>query len=183
MAALRLFVAVWPPAAVIHALGSVPTGEGRRTPPERLHVTMRFLGDVAGDAVPALAEALGSAIATQVRAPVVAALGPTTATFGRSVLHVPVVGLDGLADVVAAGCRGFGAADADRPFAGHLTLARGRRDRHSRDGDLRRVAGAAVPAAAREPWPVEEATLVCSRPGAGGVRYDLLTHFPLPRGA
>jgi RNA 2',3'-cyclic 3'-phosphodiesterase len=60
----RLFLALWPPAGVnteLQALAqawSWPT-QARRTPPERLHVTLHFLGAVARTRVPALREALG----------------------------------------------------------------------------------------------------------------------------
>jgi 2'-5' RNA ligase len=86
--------------------------------------------------------------------PAVAQLGPTAATFGRGVLHVPVAGLEALAAVVDP--------SPERPFVGHLTVRRGR--------DVRSWAGLPVPPAARVPWPVTEVTLVRS---AGG-RYEVV---------
>lgn len=171
----RLFVAVWPPPSVVAALADVPVGTGRRTDGDRLHTTVRFLGAVAEHAVPALGEALGVAAAVDAAA---ARLGPATATFGRHVLHVPVMGLDRLAAAVSralsapAGAQAF--AGDDRPFAGHLTIARSRSRNRSPGEDLRAVAGAAVPDEAQAPWEVAEVTLVAS---AGG-RYDVLGRFP-----
>ena len=105
-----------------------------RVVPERLHVTLRFLGKAPFEGWPA---ALPGAVAH---------LGPATAAFGRGVLHVPVSGLEGLAAVVDPA--------PERPFVGHLTLGRGR--------DVRPWVGAPVPAAAQVAWPVTEVTLVAS---------------------
>jgi 2'-5' RNA ligase len=127
-----------------------------RTAPERLHVTLRFLGEV-----PASSWTWPVSAGAGVVGPVVARLGAATATFGRrsSVLHVPVAGLEGLAAVVDP-------APA-RPFTGHLTVRRGR--------DVGSLAGAAVPEAARTPWPVDEVTLVVS----SGGRYEVVSRLPL----
>ena len=132
---------MWPPAEVVAAVA--PLG---RVAPERLHVTLRFLGADRFEGWPAV---LPGAVAQ---------LGSVTATFGRTVLHVPVAGLEALAAAVAG-------PDPGRPFVGHLTLARARRRE-----DLRRSAGQPVPAAACVPWPVTEVTLVASVAG----RYEVL---------
>ena len=136
---VRRFLAVWPPAPVVEALAPLA-----RVRAEKLHVTLRFLGEAAFDV-----EACRAA-----RLP--------TATFGRRVLHVPVSGLEALAAAVDP--------QPERPFSGHLTLARSRRGE-----DLRPRAGVAVPAEAQVPWPVAEVTLVAS---AGG-HYEVLERFPM----
>jgi len=59
----------------------------------------------------------------------------------------------------------------DRPFHGHLTLARSR----SRKGDLRPMRG--TPLAAR--WTVTELTLVASTPGREGSRYEVMSSLAL----
>lgn len=166
---MRLFVAVWPPAQVAAALAQIPIPDVRRVAVERLHVTLRFLGSVEDGEVPALVAALRSGVLLD--SPVVASLGPATATFGRHVLHVPVHGLERAAEGVARACRGFGEPAEDRPFVGHLTLARSRRG----GPDLRASAGTPVPALAQEPWPVGEVTLVRS---AGG-SYEVLERLPV----
>lgn len=60
---LRLFLGLWPPAPVLAALEAHASAwhwpaSARRTPPERLHVTLHFLGEVAGDRLPHLRQAL-----------------------------------------------------------------------------------------------------------------------------
>jgi 2'-5' RNA ligase len=144
---VRRFLAVWPPAPVVEALAPLA-----RVPAEKLHVTLRFLGDAPFDVDACRAVRLPAATAR---------LAATTATFGRRVLQVPVSGLDELAVAVDP--------QPERPFSGHLTLARSRRE------DLRPRAGVAVPAEAQVPWPVTEVTLVAS---AGG-RYEVLERFPV----
>lgn len=166
---MRLFVAIWPAGEVAAALAEIPLPGVRHIPVERLHVTLRFLGSMEVGEVPALVAALRSRVV--VESPVVASLGSATETFGRHVLHVPVRGLETVAAVVRSACNGLGEPAEDRPFAGHLTLARSRRG----GPDLRAVAGTPVPALAQEPWPVEEVTLVSS---AGGC-YEVLERFTL----
>lgn len=166
-----MFVAVWPPPSVVVDLDTSVAGlkEGqpaasplRWTKPEQWHVTLRFLGDADPDA------AVGAFRSVeQPGAPVVAELGPTTDRFGKRVLHVPVNGLTALASATVAATAGVGEAPEDRGFAGHLTLARAR----SRAGaDLSGLVG--HPMSAR--WEVAELTLVASRPGPDGARYEIL---------
>ena len=157
---MRLFVAVWPPEPVVGALSALarpPVPGVRWTTPAQWHVTLRFYGEVPDDAVPS-----SSLDRVAWPLPVEARLGPATACFGRSVLLVPVAGLEVLAEAVAD-------AGEDRPFSGHITLARSRSG-----GDLRRLAG--VPVAGE--WTVDEVTLVRSRTLPDGARYDVLARYP-----
>lgn len=116
----RLFLAVWPSEEASEALAGLPRPDlpgVRWTAPERLHVTMRFLGDCdEGDAVAALS-ALRLSSAEVV-------LGPAVERLGRSVLVVPARGLDDLAAEIIAATRHLGQPPPDRPFTGHLTVAR-----------------------------------------------------------
>ena len=116
----RLFVAVWPSREASVALAGLPRPNlagVRWTAPERLHVTMRFLGDCdEGDAVAALSGLRLS------RAEVI--LGPAVERLGRAVLVVPVRGLDELAAEIISATRHIGQPPPDRPFTGHLTVAR-----------------------------------------------------------
>ena len=116
----RLFVAVWPPREALDALDGLPRPDlpgVRWTAPERLHVTMRFLGDCdEGDAVAALSGLRLS------RAEVV--LGPAVERLGRAVLAVPARGLDDLAAEIISATRHVGQSPPDRPFTGHVTVAR-----------------------------------------------------------
>ena len=116
----RLFVAVWPSAEASEALAALPRPDlpgVRWTAPERLHVTMRFLGECdEGDAVAAL---------SGLRLPKVqVALGPAVERLGRTVLVVPARGLDDLAEEIISATRGIGRTPPDRPFTGHVTVAR-----------------------------------------------------------
>ena len=65
----------------------------------------------------------------------------------------------------------LGRPPEDRPFDGHLTLARARKAARV---DLRRLAGAPIEAA----WPVTEVCLVESRLSPAGARYEVVDRFP-----
>lgn len=130
------------------------------------HVTLAFFGEVDGALTDALASELGAA-ATALDGPVEAVLGPATRLLGRSVLAVPVAGLDVAASVVraAAGAVGVAAGEA-RPFHGHVSVARGR------GGRPVPVALSGVAVSAR--WRVEAIELVRSHLGPDGARYETL---------
>ena len=159
----RLFVAVWPSEealASVAALDRPPLRSVRWTGPEQWHVTLRFLGSVeASEAVDALS--------SMRHPPVSARLGSATGRFGRAVLHVPVDGLESLAAAVVSVTAEVGRPVEDRPFHGHLTLARSRERRGSRE--LVDLAGAPVTPVA---WEVTSVDLVESHlgHGAGAVR-------------
>ena len=98
-----------------------PAIDGLRwTKPERLHITLRFLGQCdEAETVAALAsEDLPAARV---------ALRPRVKRLGRGVLMIPAQGLDDLAAVVEAAIARLGRPPADHPFAGHLTVARFKR--------------------------------------------------------
>jgi len=165
---LRLFVGLWPTAEVIKVLDGMARPDHpstRWTGPGQWHVTLRFLGDVAEDEVPALAAALTTVGASAARQ---AKLGPATERLGRNLLVVPVAGVDDLADAVVEATAAFGPAP-DRAFRGHLTLARGRRDLPSH------LAGQQVEAS----WRVTEVCLVRSHLGSSGSRYETIATVPL----
>ncbi|MCY4665631.1 MAG: RNA 2',3'-cyclic phosphodiesterase [Acidimicrobiaceae bacterium] len=119
----RLFVAVWPPDEVLRELAGMPRPaiDGLRwTRPERLHITLRFLGQCdEAETVAALAAAdLPAARAT---------LGPRAKRLGRGVLMIPAQGLENLASAVETAIARLGLPPADHPFTGHLTVARFKR--------------------------------------------------------
>jgi len=161
----RLFVAVWPPAPVLDLIeGLHRTGRARWTRREQWHVTLRFLGDAdPGEAAAALEDLDAS--------PSEAVLGPAVRRLGRGVVQVPVAGLDDLAAAVIAVTAGIGRPPDDRPFRGHLTLAR--------------VDGPVPPGVLGQPvaarFPVEEVALVASHLGDGPARYDTVHRVPLGR--
>jgi 2'-5' RNA ligase len=172
--AVRLFVAVHPPPEVLDALAALPRTERpgvRWTTREQWHVTLRFLGEV-DDHAP-VAEAVAAAVAPL--APVDAVAGPEVTTLGPGVVCVPVAGLDDVAAAVVRATAGVGQPPGDRPFRGHLTLARVRRG----SGNPRRLAGAPFSAT----WRTTSVEVVRSRLHPAGARYDVLASAPLGGGA
>jgi 2'-5' RNA ligase len=161
-----LFVAVWPPAGVLDRIEVLPRGEDgwRWTARPQWHVTVRFLGEADEDEVVA---ALG-----RVRAPVAEArLGPAVTVLGRGVLMVPVEGLDEVARTVTEATRAVGQPPDDRPFRGHLTLARWRGRGRGRSVLVgTELAGS---------FPVEELHLVRSTSGPEGSQYENVAALPL----
>jgi 2'-5' RNA ligase len=131
---MRLFVAVRPPEDVLAALAGLarPEHPGLRwSTRDQWHVTLRFLGDVDDP------DPVAAALVAAPLAPTEAVVGPEVVALNPRVLCVPVAGLDDLAAAVAAAdLPGVRRPPEDRPFRGHLTLARlgrGRRDRQGSD--------------------------------------------------
>jgi 2'-5' RNA ligase len=116
----RLFVAVWPPAAVVERLSVLDTDRPGLRPvaPHQLHITLRFLGDADPGAVQARLDEAAFAAST-------AELGPAVRRLGRDALVIPVTGLDTMAKTVGDAVGDLGKPAG--PFRGHLTLARLRR--------------------------------------------------------
>lgn len=166
----RLFVALWPSTEVIEVLDAPARPDHpsvRWTGPGQWHVTLRFVGEVAVDEVPALVGALAAVGSSPRRW---AAAGPATARLGRNVM-VPVAGVDDLARAAVAASGAFCAGPQDRPFTGHVTLARGR----GRSAGFSHLAGQPVEAS----WPVTEVALVRSHLGAASARYETIATIPL----
>ena len=119
-----MFVALWPPDDVVRELASMPRPavDGLRwTKPERLHVTLRFLGECD--------EAEAAAALRRVSfAPTLVTLGPTMQRLGRSVVMIPARGVDDLAAAVTEATSHLSQPPSKRRFTGHMTVARFRRD-------------------------------------------------------
>jgi 2'-5' RNA ligase len=170
----RLFVAVWPPASVVDHLRALerPGRPGVRwTSEDQWHVTLRFAGDVDDGGQLALRNALGQVAACV--APVDVRAGPVPQALGRTVWVLPVKGLEALAGTIGDTTRGVGQPPPDRPFRGHLTLARVRRPT-SLDS---------LPASPlTDRWTVTEVTLVRTELRAEGARYDVIDRWSLSAG-
>jgi 2'-5' RNA ligase len=172
----RLFVAVWPPPEVLDVVRALPRVERpgvRWTRPDQWHVTLRFLGSVDDAGVAAVAAALATAAAS-VRPPVEASLGSAVARLGRGVVCIDVAGLAAVAAAVVEATAGFGRPPEDRPFHGHLTLARVKPG----TGGVRSLGVSGTPVAA-PPWRVEAIDLVESQLHPHGARYRSVASFPL----
>ena len=166
-ATLRLFIGLWPPPVAHAAL--LANGDGwswpaqaRRTRPERLHVTVHFLGQVASDLLPALRHQLAVAwtgCELLLDRPVVWPGG--IAVLEASVVPQPLADLHG---ELAARLRGLGVPVEERRYRPHVTLAR-------------KASGARPPAStAPVCWRAGPGfALVQSRPGGRG--YETLQAF------
>lgn len=162
-------MAVVPPPALAAKLGSIerPERAGLRwTRSDQWHVTLRFLGAVdPDDLVGALARLVWAE-------PVVARAGPAPCALSRQVWTLPVAGLEGLAGAVASATASLQDPE-DRPFRGHLTLARARHP-----SALRGLPGPPL----AERWPVREVVAFRSELAAGGARHHILGRWPVGPG-
>jgi 2'-5' RNA ligase len=115
----RLFIAVQPPPEVVSAIDALPhpVEPGVRwEPPGLAHVTLRYLGN----ADPAL---VAERLAAELLPSATADVGPQVSRLGRSILCLPVRGVDDLAATVWHATDGLGQPPGQH-FAGHITLAR-----------------------------------------------------------
>lgn len=180
---MRLFVAVDVPETlkdaiqrqVVDALRSAVPGAGW-TRPEGRHLTLKFLGEVDPDRLPAIEEALGAEVGGH---------EPFRAAFDRvggfpslrrpRVLWVGIAQgaepMASLAGSVDAACASLGFQPEGRPFRGHLTLARFKVPKPLDD-----LPPVDVPA---ESFEVGEVVLFQSQLHPKGARYTALRKFPL----
>ncbi len=183
---MRLFLAVFPPAAVQRA--AFACIEALRRPgdgvswvkPENLHYTLRFLGELGEDGARRAGEAAGEA-AAQSRA-FAAALGGLGAFPDARRARVIWAGMSEGAEALvtlardldrALAKRGFGAAD--KPFSAHLTLGRVR----TPGTDWSAALAAQRVAAPQAGFGVERICVVESRLSPGGSIYTVRTAAPL----
>jgi RNA 2',3'-cyclic 3'-phosphodiesterase len=151
----------------------------------QLHLTLRFFADLPGDRVAAAEDAARAACA---------GFAPFTLEvrgLGRFPSHGPLrvvwaglgEGRDALVALASAlagelAGRGFPAGDADKPFAPHLTLARARDPRGSRDA-ARAVAALTPSTGAFGTQRVDALVLFRSDLGSGPPVHTALERFPL----
>ncbi len=171
---MRLFVAACPPERVLKTLAGLarPERAGLRwAPPYQWHVTLRFFGDTDVDQGVVAGQRVAEAAASGRTA--TAELGPALGSFGRNVLHVPVTGLEALAETLGRRTAEVGQPPRPPPFSGHITLARSR-------GRCRLDEFIGTPVA--DSWEVDEISLVASvsagRPGLPA-RHEVVATFPL----
>lgn len=187
--AARCFVAVKPPPFLVRALDALdrPEREGLRwTPADQWHVTLVFLAAADPAALVAALSGASRRPGWSGPEPVIARAGPRPEMLGGRAWVLPVAGLTHLAGAVAAAV-GPATAPAptpapgpagttmppvgpDRPFRGHLTLARARHPHV-----LRRLARPEVGAS----WRVEEVVAYRSELARDGARHHELGRWPL----
>jgi 2'-5' RNA ligase len=187
---LRLFVACELPPEVREALATVQRllqeqgAEGLRwVRPEGIHLTLKFLGEVAARRLEAIERSLAQAVREPFRLSV--QLGRLGSFGGSSGLRVVWMGLEGevealahLAGRVDRSLEPMGFRREQRPFAAHLTLARVKDDASPQD---RRRLFELVRALELPPLPgatLDAVSLMQSSLQPGGARYQCLARYP-----
>ncbi len=183
---MRLFVAADLPRELRDRLAAIQD-EGRSWPlpvrwvrPEGIHLTFKFLGEVAPDRLGAIRETLETARHT------VATFQLVTAGTGSFPDHgqpqVLWIGIGGdlesatrLQAAIESALVGIGFEPEDRPYRPHLTLGRVKGPPR---GEWRSAAAAGVPV----PFEVGDFVLFESRHSAAGVTYFPLQRFVLDGG-
>ncbi|MBF9068052.1 RNA 2',3'-cyclic phosphodiesterase [Streptacidiphilus fuscans] len=180
---MRLFLAVVPPDSVLQELDAavrplrrLPQGAGLRwTALETWHLTLAFLGHVDTEQLAALEPRLAH-VAHEHPAHTLRITGG--GRFGDRALWAGVGGetkvLHRVAEEVGDAARRSGIAVDDRPFRGHLTLARS----GSARADLRPFARELEEYEGTQ-WTAGSIHLIRSYLGAGPVRYETLQEWTL----
>lgn len=188
---MRLFTAVELPEAVRNdlAAGAAPgiarIRGARAVPPDRMHVTVRFLGSVD----PRLAARIRDDLRTAAAA-VPAGTALVRFSWGERLprrIRVYWAGIDDaggtlgrLETAVTRVLTPLGVPPESRPYRPHVTLARVRRERGARTPSLEAEASAVTAGA----WPavefaVRELVLFESRLRSDGAEYAAVARFPL----
>ena len=174
---MRAFVAVFPPPSVRHALieaaQTVPHAGFRLTAPQRVHLTLRFLGDLSPEALPRIAAALEPVREGQVPFDAVTTgFGVFPSACRARILWAGVgegaEGLRALAHAVETCLQPEGFAPEDRPFVPHITLGRASRPKPFEPAD------ATLPELR---FTVSRVDLVQSKHGTTGVAYSTLASY------
>lgn len=177
---IRAFAALALPEALRFDLMLVQAGLPlpRPVPPENLHLTLVFLGEIPETTLADVDAAFG-----KVRVPpfelALAGLGMFGGAKARSV-HAEVVASQPLLHLQSkaeTAARSAGVAVASRRFAPHVTLAR-LPERFAERGRLE-AAVAARSGYRAAPFPVEDFRLFRSWPGPAGSTYAELAVYPL----
>jgi 2'-5' RNA ligase len=163
-------------AAAQQALRAAAPESVRWVPPEKLHLTLKFLGAVACEGIPKLAAAAAARLAG--RGGFEVALGGFGAFPNARAARVVWIGVrEGSAELARLARRldaaavKVGVPRERRPYRAHLTLGRLR--------DPAPVPLERAPAVEIPPFRVEEVVLYESQPTAEGSRYVALARLPL----
>ena len=177
---LRLFFALWPSALERNAL-AIATGaavaqvDGQAVPASNLHVTLAFLGSVAGETFARLVEIGGMGDWPRVELDFERLeFWPKPKVLVAMASRTPVEGIE-IVDRLWQRIEALGIGRETRPWHPHLTLVR--RVRRPPPESLRISAGPpASPTAARFGLALVESTT-----HASGARYKALAEWPLGR--
>ncbi len=188
---LRLFVALEPPDPVRRRIAALQAAlrrdagphaaEVRWVVPERIHLTLQFLGSVPEERLPMVRDAVASAAAevAPLRLPVAGAGGFPSARRPRVVwagVGGDVAGVQALAAGLGGRLAPLGLPPDPRSFSPHVTLGRSREARGAPGlgGAIAAAAGAEAVA-----WLADELVLFRSHLEAGGARHEALARCPL----
>jgi len=169
---LRLFFALWPDAATRAAIADLALAiaqetRGRAPAPEKVHLTLAFLGSQPASLLPTL-QSRASSIEVPGFKLLLDQLGcwrqSGIAWLGASEVPPELITLY---DRIASACASLGLPKEDRPFAPHLTLAR-----RVTTPARRRLVQPVV-------WPVSSFALVASETHANGAIYRTLASWML----
>ena len=174
----RLFVAVDLPAAVRGHLSSIARGiDGRATPEDQIHVTIRFLGSVTETNFAEVRRELKSVSVPEFECRV-EGVGRFPPRGAPRVLWAglwPADPFSLLEQEISAALARIGIAREERPFSPHATLARLRNARPSdARGFLEKNA-----AYSSETFPVSEFVLYSSELTPAGARHTAEERYPL----
>ena len=189
---IRTFVAIELTDVLHHALSDAQAQfkrdraarSVRWVAPENIHITLKFLGDVDADRMPALQRALTDACAGS--APFTLTIGGAGAFPNPRHPNVVWIGARGQTEIAAQlaqkideACFALGFPREERPFSPHLTLGRVKRDtlpserqlvggmiEHAQIGDLGNLR-------------VERVSVMMSEVKPGGSVYTRLAEIPL----
>ena len=192
---MRLFVAIVPPeaavqelAAAVRPLHALPQAASLRwTALPTWHLTLAFLGQVEEEALPALECDLAAVAAGQPDFELRLGGG---GRFGDRALWAGVQGgtaeLGRLAEATADAARRAGIKLDERPFHGHLTLARSSVPRGAESHGGRRYGAPELGPLAEAlsgfrggPWPASTLKLMRSHLGPGSTHYEVRAACPL----
>ncbi len=171
---LRLFFALWPDEALRRALADrvqplLPADLGRPVPPQNLHVTLAFLGNVAPDRIPLL-EGLAEKLAWPAVDVVFDRLGvwPKARLLCLEAATPPEALIAAVAQLHDS-LREAGFEIERRPFRMHITLVR------NMPGNP--IAGEGLRVTPEIVWPVRGMALVASTSAPGGSQYSVLRQW------
>ena len=187
---LRLFIACEMPDDAKHAIGEVidrlreRSGQNVRwVKPDGVHVTLKFLGEVAVKQLPSIKLAVQEAVVGH--QPFELELSNIGTFGGREGLRIMWVGvagdvlrLEALVRAVNAALAVVGFEPERRPFRPHLTLGRVRDEVSTRQRAEIEVAVGKMDVPSSS-WRTTQVSLMRSKLQPGGANYEVLATFPL----